>query len=170
MLTTGIVGLGLVNSGAIDFLTPINPVHWLNELFKRVTFSEATELAVLMAFPAGFGMGFVDNSVKTFLNRRVRTTDQGRTFAIRNLSESALTIVPLLVVAAIATATSVSAMFVVMPLIFYVAVVGLLQASVRLGTEIPPERRGTVKTFWEDPDTEEITRMDAEGATDESPP
>ena len=51
-----------------------------------------------MSFPAGFGMGFVDNSVKTFLNRRVRTTDQGRTFAIRNLSESALTIVPLLVV------------------------------------------------------------------------
>jgi MFS family permease len=160
MLTAGIVGLGLVNSGLLDFLTPINPVHWLDELFKRGDISEATELAVLMSFPAGFGMGFVDNSVKTFLNRRVRTTDQGRTFAIRNLSESALTVVPLLVVAAIATVTSVSAVFVVMPLIFYIAVMALLQASVRLGSEIPAERRGTIKTFWEDTDTEEITVMD----------
>ena len=161
MLTAGIVGLGLVNSGIIDFLTPINPVHWLDKLFRRVELTEATELAVLVSFPAGFGMGFVDNSVKTFINRRVRTTDQGRTFAIRNLSESALTIGPLLAVAAIATATSVSAVFVVMPLIFYVAVMALLQMSIRLGSEIPPERRGTVKTFWEETDTEEITRMDA---------
>jgi len=169
MLTLGIVGLGLVDSGLLDFLTPINPVHWLNELFKRVNLSEATELAVLMSFPAGFGMGFVDNSLKTFLNRRVRTTDQGRTFAIRNLSESALTIVPLLVVAAIATATSVSAVFVVMPLIFYIVVMALLQASIRLGAEIPAERRGTLKTFWEEADTEEITRMDAEEPASEPP-
>ena len=168
MLTAGIVGLGLVNSGLLDFLTPINPVHWLDELFRRVDLTEATELAVLTAFPAGFGMGFVDNSVKTFLNRRVRTTDQGRTFAIRNLSESALTIVPLLVVAAMATLTSVSAVFVVMPLIFYIAVMALLQASIRFGSEIPPEMRGTVKAFWEDTDTEEITRMDTDADEDAS--
>ena len=34
MLTLGIVGLGLVNSGAIDFMNYINPVHWLVELFN----------------------------------------------------------------------------------------------------------------------------------------
>ena len=34
MLTAGIVGLGLVNSGVIDFLTPINPVHWLDEVVQ----------------------------------------------------------------------------------------------------------------------------------------
>ena len=48
-----------------------------------------------------------------------------------------------------------------MPLIFYVAIMALLQMSIRLGSEIPPERRGTVKTFWEETDTEEVTKMDA---------
>ena len=56
-----------------------------------------------------------------------------------------------------------------MPLIFYIIVMVLLQASIRLGTEIPPERRGTIKTFWEDTDTEEITRMDAEEPASDSP-
>jgi hypothetical protein len=59
--------------------------------------------------------------------------------------------------------------FVVMPLLFYIVVMALLAASVRLGSEIPPERRGTIKTFWEDTDTEEITKMDVgdEGASEE---
>ena len=166
MVTGGIVGLGLINSGAVDFLTPINPVHWLDELIARADLSEEVQLAILLSFPAGFGMGLVDNSVKTFLNRRVRTTDQGRTFAIRNLSESALTIAPLLFTAAIATVTSVSLMFVIMPLIFWIVIMALLQASVRYGAEIPPEQRGTIKTFWDEQDAEEITRMDPELADD----
>ena len=166
MLTLGIVGLGLVNSGAVDWVNAINPVHWLVELFN-LDMSENIQLAVFFSFPAGFGMGFVDNSVKTFLNRRVPIRDQGRAFAIRNLSESALTIVPLLVVSAIANVTGVSAIFVVMPLVFYLVVTGLLQASVRLGSQIPPEGRGTLKTFWEDTDTEEVTAMEHEPEDEE---
>jgi hypothetical protein len=31
-----------------------------------------------------------------------------------------------------------------------------------LGSEIPPERYGTLKTFWEETDTEEVTEMEQE--------
>jgi hypothetical protein len=116
---------------------------------------------MLLSFPVGFGMGLTDNSVKTYLNRRVPVTYQGRAFAIRNLSESALTIIPLLLLSALATATSVSLVLFIMPAVFYLVVVGLLRLSAAMGSEVPAEESGVFKTYWEASDEEAIGSMTA---------
>ncbi len=159
MLATGLVGLGLINQGIVDFLNVINPIHWLVELFNIDQINEKVQLAMFISLPVGFGMGLTDNSVKTYLNRRVPVAYQGRAFAIRNLSESALTIIPLLGLAALATWTTVSLVLFIMPAVFYVVILGLLRLSAKMGTEIPPEESGVFKTFWEASDDEEISSM-----------
>jgi len=172
LLAGGLVALGLVNRGVVDFLTPINPFHWLNELIDRVNINEKTELAMLLSFPVGMGAGLTDNSVKTYLNRRVPVAYQGRTFATRNLTESALTIPPLLAVSALAVWLGISAVLFIMPVVFYIVVMALLRVSVGLGGEELAPGTGVAKTYWDAPETEEISDMDEEDDRDveQAPP
>jgi MFS family permease len=162
ILAASITGLGLVNSGAIDFLRVINPIYWFDEIFDFVDLGEKTTLAMFIAFPLGVGAGLTDNSVKTFLNRRVPVTYQGRTFATRNLTESALTIPPLLGVSALAVWLGISAVLFIMPVVFYIVILALLRASSALSHEEEPVEGGVLKTYWEQPEDADISSMDAE--------
>jgi MFS family permease len=163
LLAVGLVGLGLINSGAIDFLNYINPFHWLDEWINLtdIGINDKIELAMFVSFPVGFGVGLTDNSVKTYLNRRVPVVNQGRTFAIRNLTESALTVIPLLTVSAIATAVGVSAVLAITPIVLYGIAVTLLRISRNMDEEPPDTPHGGVlKTYWEEPDTDEVTPLE----------
>jgi MFS family permease len=171
MLGAGLVGLGLIQRGAVDFLTPINPFHWVNNWFDFINLSEKVELAMLLAFPVGMGAGLTDNSVKTYLNRRVPVPYQGRTFATRNLTESALTIPPLLGVSALAAWIGISAVLFIMPVVFYGIVVALLRISAQLAGDEEEVREGVLRTYWEASETEEITSMDEdEGVAEPTAP
>jgi len=173
ILAVGLVGLGLIDSGAIDFLNVINPFHWLDEWIDLtdIGINDTIELAMFVAFPVGFGMGLTDNSVKTYLNRRVPIVNQGRTFAIRNLTEASLTVIPMVAVSAIATVTSVSIVLIATPFVLYGIAIGLVRISVSVGDDPPDMGAGPLKTYWEDPDTGEVTLMEDEEAeaTDSKP-
>lgn len=158
LLSVGLVLLGMINREWLNFLLPINPVHWIVSLFN-LEVNEKIQMAMFISFPIGFGMGLTDNSVKTYLNRRVPVAYQGRTFAIRNLSESALTILPLLALSAVAAWTGVSFILFLMPAIFYVVILILLHLSTRFGSELPPEDSGVFKTYWEASDEEQVASM-----------
>jgi MFS family permease len=170
ILCVSLVGLGLVNSGVLEFLTPINPFHWINELFDRMNINEKTEIAMLIAFPLGVGAGMTDNSVKTYLNRRVPVVYQGRTFATRNLSESALTIPPLLGVSALAVWFGISSVLFIMPVVFYFVVLALLRVSAALSDEETPEEGGVFKTYWEASEDEAISAMDEDDLPPQAAP
>jgi MFS family permease len=160
LLSAGLVGLGLINSGAMDFLTPINPFHWINNWFDFININEKTELAMFLSFPVGMGAGLTDNSVKTYLNRRVPVLFQGRTFATRNLTESALTIPPLLGVSALAVWIGISAVLFIMPVVFYVVIISLLRISTNLSDEPEDQHVGVLETYWHASETEEISSLD----------
>jgi MFS family permease len=170
MLAVGLIGLGLINRGWVDFLNVINPVYWLDQLFTWRDIGDKIALAMFLSFPVGFGMGLTDNSVKTYLNRRVPIPYQGRTFAMRNLTEGALTIAPLLTVSAIATFVGVSAVLVFSPLIFYFAVITLLRISAAFGEDAEVMPEGVFRSYWEETDLAEVTSMDAEEDGPASPP
>jgi MFS family permease len=161
-LSGSLVALGLVDSGALDFLNVINPARWLDELLGFVDLNEKTQIAMLVAFPLGVGAGLTDNSVKTYLNRRVPTTYQGRTFATRNLTESALTIPPLLGVSAVAVWLGISTVLFIMPVVFYIVVVALLRLSYALSDDESAPRGTVFGSYWDVPDDEQISAMDEE--------
>ena len=164
VLCVSLVGLALVESGAVDFLNVINPIYWFDEIVGFVDLGEETTLAMFVAFPLGIGAGMTDNSVKTYINRRVPVLYQGRTFATRNLMESALTIPPLLGVSALAAWLGISAALFIMPVVFYLVVLALLRASAALSDDEQPVPGGVMKTYWEQPEDVEISSMDDDGS------
>jgi hypothetical protein len=105
-------------------------------------------------------MGLTDNSMKTYLNRRVPVVYQGRTFATRNLLEAALTVVPMVAVSALATVAGVSIVLVTAPFVLYGIAVALIRFGRTLGDEPEEAGRGVFKTYWEESDTEAITAME----------
>ena len=169
LLIVSLVGLGLINSGAVDFLQIINPVHWVVEIFN-LELTEETQLAVFISFPVGMGAGVTDNSVKTYLNRRVPVVYQGRTFAMRNLSESALTIPPLFAVSALVSWLGISAALVLMPLVLYGLTMALLRWSWTLSDNKDEPHHGVLDTYWEAPEDAEITAMEDDGVSTGGPP
>jgi MFS family permease len=166
ILSVGLVGLGLIESGVLEFLTPLNPFHWIDNLIGFFELNEKTELAMLVSLPIGVGAGLTDNSVKTYLNRRVPVVFQGRTFATRNLTESALTIPPLLAVSALAVWLGISVVLFIMPIVFYLVAISLLRLAARLaaGTDTFEPGTGVVSTYWHTAETEDLTSMDDESA------
>lgn len=165
LLAGGLLCLGLVELGALEFLTPFNPFHWVNQVFP-FNVNERTEIAMLVSLPVGVGAGLTDNSVKTYLNRRVPIAYQGRTFAMRNLTQSALTIPPLLAVSAVAQVLGISVVLFVMPVVLYSVSVALLRVSAALGDDPDPTHRGVLETFWEASDEEIIGPMSGDDEDD----
>jgi hypothetical protein len=94
---------------------------------------------------------------------------QGRTFATRNLTESALTIPPLLGVSALAVWLGISAVLFIMPVVFYIVILALLRASAALSDEEKPVAGGVMQTYWEQPEDAEISSMDAEDEPEPEP-
>ena len=117
-----------------------------------------------MHSPSVWARGLTDNSLKTYLNRRVPVVNQGRTFATRNLAESALTIPPLIGISALAAWAGISTALFVMPIVFYIAILTLLRLGIRLSDNDKPResRVGVLSTYWEAPETDEISSMDGE--------
>jgi hypothetical protein len=116
-------------------------------------------------------MGLTDNAVKTYLNRRVPIVYQGRTFAMRNLTEAALTVIPLLAVSAIATATSVSLVLLITPIVLYGIAISLVRVS-RVIAEEPPDdtHQGVLRTYWDESDASEISEMEEEDVPPQAAP
>jgi MFS family permease len=161
LLAAGLIGLGLIDSGAVDFLQVINPFYYADQIVSLGPgVSEEIQLAMFVSFPVGFGVGMTDNSVKTYLNRRVPILYQGRTFAVRNLTEAALTVVPLLAVSALATVAGVSVVLLATPIVLYGVAISLVRISSAIAEEPPDQpRQGVLQTYWEESDTGALTDM-----------
>ena len=146
----GLVGLGLVGAGIGTWLDPINPVHWLGA--AGIDIDQQARTAAFIAFPLGLGNGMTDNAVRTYLNRRVPLGFQGRMFALKNLLEAAATVIPLLTVAAIATAVGVSPVLVLTPFLLYGLAIALVRLSASFSGEPSRPGLGVLASYWEEPE------------------
>jgi len=151
-----IVSLGIFVSGAVLYgllpqVTPvlagISPMRLLAPI--GLHFSKAVLAAGVIAIPFNFGATASGSAVQTYVNRRVPLANQGATFGIQSQVVSALTIVTMLSLGALATVIGVRTVFLVAaPL--EVAGVGLLvRYGYHVAQEPPPPGLGVLRSYWE---------------------
>lgn len=148
LVMLALVALGLVERGIAAIADPLNPIR-LGE-FIGLGLSPRVRTAAWLSVPLGLGTGLTGNAVRTYINRRVPLAFQGRTFAAESVLQSAIAIIPLLAVSALASLVGVSTILVLTPLAIYGLVLLLIALSRRFGGE-PVTPKGLVfSTFWDE--------------------
>ena len=148
LVVVALVALGLVGRDIAAVIDPLNPIR-LGE-FIGLGLSSSVRTAAWLSVPLGLGTGLTTNAVRTYINRRVPLTFQGRTFAAESVLQSAIAIIPLMAVSALASVVGVSTVLVLTPLAIYGLILLLISFSRRFGGE-PVTPRGLVfSTFWDE--------------------
>jgi MFS family permease len=152
LAVVSLMALGLVQSDVGLLLDPINPVRAAGMV--GLNLSQELRTATMLGVPLGLGVGLTDNSVKTYISRRVPLGYQGRVFAARNTFESAFAILPLLMLSGLASLIGVGAILILAPLALYLGVLLLLDVSRRCGVDMGDAKTLVTQTFWEEPGKE----------------
>jgi MFS-type transporter involved in bile tolerance (Atg22 family) len=139
--------LGFVDQigGAFGAFNPLRALSWFG-----IEISENMRTAGLLAMFVGFGLSLTTTSVQTYLNRRVPLSYQGRAFALQSMLKNASAIVPLLMLGAIATVTSVEAILIVTPVLLLALAFALVRVSYALGGERAARGLDVLSSFWEE--------------------
>lgn len=148
MVVASLVALGLVDHNIAVVVDPVNPLRLIG--LTGFDVSENIRTAALLSVPLGLGVGLTDNSVKTYINRRVPLSYQGRTFAARNVLESSVGIIPLVAVSGLASLIGVGTVLILMPFAIYGLFLLLLFVSRRFGADTGSARAMVLATFWEE--------------------
>ena len=158
-------GLGMTLFGLIDVVTPmlapLSPIRLLAPL--GISVSDGVLAAGVIAIPIQFGATAAATAVQTYINRRVPVVGQGTTFGMQTVLTSALNIVILLGLGALATVIGVKWMFFLAPGIVVLLVVAMLGWVSSAGSEEKPTWGEVFASFWEDPTTEGEASLAAPG-------
>ena len=157
-----VLSMALVALGMIEVVTPIistiNPLN-LIELFG-VDIGDELATAGFLAMFVGFGLSLVVTSVQTYLNRRVPLGYQGRAFALQTTLKNGASIVPLLLLGAIASAVGVQGVLIISPLILLAVAASLVRLSAAMGGQSPPRSLDVIASFWDREDDDSRDEVD----------
>jgi MFS family permease len=112
-------------------------------------FSKAVLAAGVIAIPFNFGATASGSAVQTYVNRRVPLPSQGATFGIQSQVVSALTIVTMLSLGALATVIGVRVVFLVAAPLEIVGVGLLVRYGYHVAQEPPPPGLRVLQSYWE---------------------
>jgi MFS family permease len=148
--------IGAVLFGLIDQVRPvfagISPMRMLEPLGFH--FSDAVLAAGVIAIPFNFGATASASAVQTYVNRRVPLANQGATFGIQSQVVSAITIVTMLSLGALATVVGVRAVFLIASPLEIAGVALLVRYGYHVAQEPPPPGLRVLQTYWEGSDDE----------------
>src|SRR5262249_38056510 len=133
---------------------PISPMHLLAPFGFH--FSKAVLAAGVIAIPFNFGATASGSAVQTYVNRRVPLTNQGATFGIQSQVVSALTIVTMLALGALATVVGVRAVFLIATPLATVGVGLLVRYGYHVAHETPPPGLRVLRSYWEGSNDEAV--------------
>jgi hypothetical protein len=101
MASLALVLLGIITQST-ELLAPLNPFLSLRRLDPGLSPEVLT--AAALSVPVGFGVNATAMAVTVYIQKRVRQSYQGRAFALDSVLKNLVTIGPLLVVGAVASA------------------------------------------------------------------
>jgi MFS family permease len=142
----GAVLFGVIGQVA-PLLAPMSPMHLLAPFGFH--FSQAVLAAGVIAIPFNFGATASGSAVQTYVNRRVPLANQGATFGIQSQVVSAITIVTMLSLGALATVIGVRIVFLVAAPLESVVVALLVRYGYHVAQEPAPTGLRVLKSYWE---------------------
>jgi MFS family permease len=156
LASLGVFVLGAVLFGLLPLVTPVlaglSPLDWLAPAGVHV--SRAVLAAGVIAIPVTFGATASGAAVQTYVNRRVPLANQGATFGLQAQVVSAVTIVTMLALGALATVVSVRVVFLVAAPLEIAGVALLVRYGYHVAQEPPPPGLLVLRSYWEGSDDE----------------
>src|SRR5262249_36228181 len=101
MASIALVLLGIITRST-ELLAPLNPFLRLQRLDPSLSREVLT--AAALSVPLGFGVNATAMAVTVYIQKRVQPSHQGRVFALNSALKNLVTIGPLLLVGAVASA------------------------------------------------------------------
>jgi MFS family permease len=151
IVALGVFVISTALFGLIDLVRPvlaeISPMRMLAPF--GVHFSRAVLAAGVIAIPFNFGATASAAALQTYINRRVPLASQGATFGIQTQVVSALTIVTMLSLGALATVIGTRAVFLVAAPLEIAGVALLVRYGYHVAQEPPPPGLRVLKSYWE---------------------
>lgn len=149
LASIALVLLGIITHST-ELLEPLNPLLRLRRLDAELSPEVLT--AAALAVPVGFGVNATAMAVTVYIQKRVRPSYQGRAFALNSVLKNLVTIGPLLLAGAVASAIGEQWVLFFLPAILVLATSLLIGWSYRLTGRARRPNREILDDFLYEPE------------------